>query len=246
MKKLLSILSAGLFALLAFSCVTEEFATFDETKATAPVIGSYELGEKALTIAYTPGAFNMGFNEKVPVNHSLILATVDGKPVNKAITASFKESEVSVTINNLAKALIALGYQEGNVVSLDMFIRASLQAPSQDNGRNGHVDSQGHVTISGFEVFIPVTQGNPWEAFTEKSEWSLIGSIASTGNGWNKDETVYKTPDGKQHVAKNIKLTPDDQFKFRKDGGWDVNRGAPGDVEPYVMKAGDDVEATQN
>ena len=246
MKKFLSIFSACLLSLLAFSCVNEEFATFDETKATAPVLGSYELGEKALTGSYTPGAFNMGFNDKMPVNHSLILASVDGKTVNKALSASFKDTEFSVSINNIAKALVALGYQEGAVVSLDMFIRASMQGTSQDNGRNGHVDSQGHITISGFEVIIPVVQGNPWEEFTEKSKWSLIGKIASTSNDWTKDEPVYMTPDGTKHVAKNIKLTPDDQFKFRFDAKWDDNRGAPGDVEPYVMNAGDEVEATPN
>ena len=82
MKKLLSILSAGLLALVAFSCVKEEFATFDDSKATAPVIGSYEMGEKALTISFTPGAFNTGFNDKMPVNHSIILASVNGKTVN--------------------------------------------------------------------------------------------------------------------------------------------------------------------
>ena len=246
MKKFLSIFSACLLSLLAFSCVNEEFATFDETKATAPVLGSYELGEKALTGSYTPGAFNMGFNDKMPVNHSLILASVDGKTVNKALNASFKDTEFSVSINNIAKALVALGYQEGAVVSLDMFIRASMQAASQDNGRNGHVDSQGHITISGFEVVVPVAQGNPWEEFTEKSKWSLIGSIASTGNAWNKDEPAYMTPDGTKHVAKNIKLTPDDQFKFRFEAKWDDNRGAPGDTEPYVMNAGDEVEATPN
>ena len=246
MKKLLSILSAGLLALVAFSCVKEEFATFDDSKATAPVIGSYEMGEKALTISFTPGAFNTGFNDKMPVNHSIILASVNGKTVNKPLTASIKDGQASVSVSNLSKALIALGCQEGDVVSMDIFIRASMQAPSQDNGRNGFVDSQGLITISGFEVVVPVTQGNPWETFTEKSDWSLIGSIASTGNGWNKDETAYTTPDGKQHVAKNIKLTPDDQFKFRYKGGWDVNRGAPGDDEPYKMNAGDEVEAVQN
>ena len=246
MKKILSIISAGLLALVAFSCVDEDFATFDETKATAPVLGSYELGEKALTATFTPGAFNADFNQKMPVNHSLILASVDGKAVNKVLTASVKDDQISVTITNLAKALIALGYQEGAVVTLDMFIRASMQATSQDNGRNGHVDSQGHITVSGFEVFIPVVQGNPWADFTEKSKWSLIGSIASTGNGWNADEVAYTTADGKQHVAKNIKLTPDDQFKFRFDGKWDVNRGAPGDEEPYVVTLGAEVEATQN
>ena len=246
MKKLLSILSVGLLALVTFSCVKEDLVTFDETKATAPVIGSYELGEKALTVTYTPGAFNTGFNQKMPVNHSLILASVDGKAVNKAVTATVKDGEISATITNLAKMLGSLGYPEGSVVTLEMFVRASMQDAARDNGRNGHVDSQGHITISGFEVVIPVVQGNPWVEFTEKSKWSLIGSIASTGNGWNADETAYMTPDGTKHVVKNIKLTPDDQFKFRFDAKWDDNRGAPGDVEPYVMNAGDEVEATPN
>ena len=246
MKKLLSILSVGLLALVTFSCVKEDLVTFDETKATAPVVGSYELGEKALTVTYTPGSFNTGFNQKMPVNHSLILASVDGKSVNKPVTATVKDGEISASITNLAKMLVSLGYQEGAVVTLEMFVRASMQDTARDNGRNGHVDSQGTITISGFEVVIPVIQGNPWVEFTEKSKWSLIGSIASTGNGWNADETAYMTPDGTKHVVKNIKLTPDDQFKFRFDAKWDDNRGAPGDVEPYVMNAGDEVEATPN
>ena len=246
MKKFLSIFSACLLSLLAFSCVNEEFATFDETKATAPVLGSYELGEKALTGSYTPGAFNMGFNDKMPVNHSLILASVDGKTVNKALNASFKDTEFSVSINNIAKALVALGYQEGAVVSLDMFIRASMQAASQDNGRNGHVDSQGHITISGLEVVVPVVQGNPWVDFTEKSPLGLIGSIASTGNGWNQDEPMYMTEDGTKHVAKNIKLTKDDAFKIRTAGSWnDVDLGGPGDTKPYVVEIGSSFEATE-
>ena len=243
MKKFLSIFSACLLSLLAFSCVNEEFATFDETKATAPVLGSYELGEKALTGSYTPGAFNMGFNDKMPVNHSLILASVDGKTVNKALNASFKDTEFSVSINNIAKALVALGYQEGAVVSLDMFIRASMQASSQDNGRNGHVDSQGHINISGFEVVIPVVQGNPWVDFTQKSPLGLIGSIASTGNSWNSDEPMYMTEDGTMHVAKNIVLTASDEFKIRTINSWsDVDLGGPGD-EKYVAEVGSAFEA---
>ena len=68
MKKIFSILTVGLVALATFSCVKEEFATFDETKATAPVLGSYEVGEKAITATFTPGAFNMGFNDKQYAN----------------------------------------------------------------------------------------------------------------------------------------------------------------------------------
>ena len=245
MKKFLSILSTVLLAFVAFSCVKEEFVTYDDTRATAPVLGSYEMGEKALTATFTPGAFNAGFNDKMPVNHSLILASVDGKTVNKPLTASIKDGQISVSVTNLAKTLVSLGYPEGSVVSLDMFIRASMQAPNQDNGRNGHVDSQGHITVSGFEVVIPVVQGNPWVDFTEKSPLGLIGSIASTGNAWNADEPMFMTEDGTKHVAKNIKLAEGDAFKIRTAGSWsDVDLGGPGDTKPYMVEIGSSFEAT--
>nr|MCR5710345.1 hypothetical protein [Bacteroidales bacterium] len=69
-KTLFSILFASVLALFATSCLPdEEFATFNSATAVAPVIGSYDLGDKALTIDFTPGKFNMGFNGKMPVNH---------------------------------------------------------------------------------------------------------------------------------------------------------------------------------
>ena len=50
MKKVLSILFAGVIALLATACLPDDdFASFDPSKATAPVLGSYELGPKALS-----------------------------------------------------------------------------------------------------------------------------------------------------------------------------------------------------
>ena len=38
MKKILSIISAGVLALMAASCVQEDLKTFDPSKATAPVL----------------------------------------------------------------------------------------------------------------------------------------------------------------------------------------------------------------
>ena len=46
-------------------------------------------------------------------------------------------------------------------------------------------------------------------------------------------------------VRKNVALTTGDQFKVRYMSSWDVNRGAPGDVEPFVMGT-DAIAATQN
>ena len=242
--RLFTILAAGLVALGFVSCVKENMTVFDASKATAPVLNSFDVTEDGVSATYTPGVFNQNFNQKMPVNHSLVIVNVNGINVMKTVNASVKDGVITATTTNLSKALIALGYNEGDSVDIEMVIRASMQEVSKDNGRNGHVDSQGKIQVNGFIVTIPVVQGNPWKEYTQPSTWGLIGSIASTGNNWNADGPMYSTEDGKKHVAMKVLLTPDDQFKVRKDGGWDTNFGAPGDTEPYVMELDTPIEAT--
>jgi hypothetical protein len=228
------------------SCVREQMTVFDATKATAPVLNSYDVTEDGVSASFTPGVFNQSFNQKMPVNHSLVIVSAGGNTVTKTVTASVKDGQASATVANLSKALMALGYNEGDTVDFDMVVRASMQEVSKDNGRNGYVDSEGRIQVRGFVVTIPVPQGNPWKEFTQPSTWGMIGSIASTGNNWNADGPMYMTEDGTKHVAMKVLLTPDDQFKVRKDGGWDTNFGAPGDTEPFVMEVGTAIEATPN
>ena len=243
-KRIVSILAAGLVALGFVSCVREQMTVFDATKATAPVLNSYDVTEEGVSASFTPGVFNQSFNQKMPVNHSLVIVSAGGNTVTKTVTASVKDGQASATVANLSKALMALGYNEGDTVDFDMVVRASMQEVSKDNGRNGYVDSEGRIQVRGFVVTIPVPQGNPWKEFTQPSTWGMIGSIASTGNNWNADGPMYMTEDGNKHVAMKVLLTPDDQFKVRKDGSWDTNFGAPGDTEPYVMEVGTAIEAT--
>lgn len=244
MKKIFSILSAALVAFAAVSCMQEKMTVFDPAKATAPVLASYEVTDAGITATYNPGSFNQNFNTNMPVNHSLVITSVNGATANKMVSATFKDGTVSASVANISKALMALGCAEESYASFDMVIRASMQDVSKDNGLNGHVDSEGKISVSDFFVKVPEVKGNPWKEYTESSPWSLIGSIASTGNSWNKDEPGYMVTDGNKHVVMKITLTPDDQFKFRKDGGWDTNFGAPGDTEPFVMTVGEAIEAT--
>ena len=243
-KRIVSILAAGLVALGFVSCVREQMTVFDATKATAPVLNSYDVTEDGVSASFTPGVFNQSFNQKMPVNHSLVIVSAGGNTVTKTVTASVKDGQANATVANLSKALMALGYNEGDTVDFEMVVRASMQEVSKDNGRNGYVDSEGRIQVRGFVVTIPVPQGNPWKEFTQPSTWGMIGSIASTGNSWNADGPMYMTEDGTKHVAMKVFLTPDDQFKVRKDGSWDTNFGAPGDTEPYVMEVGTAIEAT--
>lgn len=68
---------------------------------------------------------------------------------------------------------------------------------------------------------------NPYKDWTASDVWSVIGSIASTGNSWGNDEPMISN--GKWWVCRKLKLTSKDEFKFRKDHDWGVNIGLDGD-----------------
>ena len=74
------------------------------------------------------------------------------------------------------------------------------------------------------------------------SEWSIIGALL--GKSWDTDWVAAKN--GDIYVVKNVKLGASDQFKFRKDKAWTENRGAEGDVEPFVMTAGTAISVVHN
>ena len=72
-------------------------------------------------------------------------------------------------------------------------------------------------------------QEDPYAAYTEVSPWSVIGSF----NSWGGDEEMVTN--GKLHVCKDITLAAGDEFKLRKDAGWDVNFGYADGVETYTL-----------
>ncbi len=235
MKRIISILSAGVIALMAVSCVQEQLVTFDTSKATAPVLNSYQVTETEITAAYTAGAFNQGFNQKMTPSHTLAIVSVDGKNASKTVSTSDKNGVLTLKNATLAKALIALGQAEGSTVSVSLAVRASMQDLSKDNGINGFVDSEGTISIPSFEVVIPEVIGSPYADYTEESDWSVIGALSAYDINWDGDLEMFATEDGTKFVAKAVTIKKGDQFKFRKDLAWDTNYGASGDVEPYVI-----------
>ena len=224
MKKVYSIFAAGVLALLALSCVKEEHAVFDTSKATAPVLVSYEQGADAITASYTPGVFKQGFNEKMTPYHSLALVSLDGQKVSKTLTTTDKDGVLTLKNVNLAKTLMTLGKAEGSTASVELAVRASAQEPSKDNGRNGYVDSDGHITISSFEVVIPEVVGSPYADYTEASNWTVIGALSAYEINWDGDLNMWTDGAG-NHVAAHVKLAAGDEFKFRQDQDWAVNMG---------------------
>ena len=224
MKKILTIM-AGVLALAATSCVKESHTVFDASKATAPVLNSYSIeSDDVITATYTPAVFKQGFNEKMAPNHSFALVSVDGKAVSKTLTTSDKDGVLTLKKVNLAKALMTLGAAEGSTVSVELAVRASVQDPSKDNGRNGFVDSDGHISIASFEVVIPEVVGSPYIDYTEASDWSVIGALSQYEISWDGDLNMWTDGEG-NHVAAHVKLAAGDEFKFRQGQDWAVNMG---------------------
>ena len=223
MKKIFSLLFVSVIAFAAVSCYPDDLAVFDSSKATAPVLGSYEVGDKAITASFTPGAFNQTFNKAVQPNHFFVMTQVDGKSVSKAVTSSIKDGVLTASKNSLNNTLIAMGYAEGDIVNFTLRVRASMQTNAGDNGRNGYVDSQSAIEVSNFEIVFP--KGSPYQEYTETSPFSVIGSLSAYGISWDGDLEMWMTPDGNLHVAKCVTINAGDEFKFRKDQDWGVNYG---------------------
>ncbi|MBO6064112.1 MAG: hypothetical protein J6P62_09095, partial [Bacteroidales bacterium] len=230
MKKYISILSAGLMAVSALvSCVKEQFAVYDASKAKAPVLLSYTVTDDNVTIDYTPGSFGQDFNKEMPVNHFVLLKSVAGQATEMVVPSTDKGNQLVITVANLSKTLISMGYEEGQRVALEMVIRATMQDVARDNRRNGFTESDGSINISDYEIFLP--SGDPYARYTEKSEWGLVGSF----NGWGSDPDVEMWTNGTLHVAKGVTLAAGDEVKYRKNSSWDENFGYAEGVSSYTL-----------
>lgn len=232
MKKFLSIIAAGTLALLALSCVKEEKAVFDATKATAPVLKEVTVGDN-VAVLYTPAVFNMEFNQEMKTFHTLALVSVGGQDANVTLTTKNEGNTLTLTGKNLTNTLKARGYKALDQVALVMVVRGSIQDPSRGI-TNGYVDSKEQYSFNWTLPEESSGDNDPYAGW-EKSTWGVTGSIASADLNWNGD--IEMLTDGTWHVAKNVVLSTSDQFKFRKDGGWDANFGAGPDIteEPYVV-----------
>ena len=119
----------------------------------------------------------------------------------------------------------ATGDTEPYVVTVDTPIGAA------NGGKNLSVPADGTYVI----VYDPASE----QMSISSSVIGLIGDF----NGWSGDEFMYYAGEGKFYAYNRCY---EGGWKVRFNAGWDVNRGAPGDVEPYEMASGSSVTATQN
>ena len=224
MKKLALYILAVVAGIAAVSCVREEKATYDISQATPPVINNFVTDEDGnVFVTFTPGTLGMSFNEKMPVNHSLVLLKADDKEASRVLTSSVEGNVISTTVKSLSRGLATLGYVDGDVVKeVEISLRASLQEQSKDNGLNGYVESLERVTLKNVLVVLP--QDSPYKEYEKLSAWTIIGSIAAYEMSWDKDLSMW-TDGNHNYVAAHVNLAKGDEFKFRKDLDWTENFG---------------------
>lgn len=221
MKRILSIITAGCLALLAFSCAkVEEKAVVDISKATAPVLQSFT-AEDDIVVTYTPAVFTMGFNEKMATYHTLAMVSVEGKASNVTLSTKNDGSHLTLTRKTLVNALKVRGFEPLDVVSVELVVRGAIQNPSEGI-TNAFVDSEGKATVS---VEMPEDAvGCPYEEYTEDSNWSVIGALSAYGINWDGDLNMWTDGNG-NYVAPHVVLKAADEVKFRQDLAWTVNVG---------------------
>lgn len=222
---------------LAASCTQVDKTVVSSGKSVAPVIvaGSTAGG---LTATYTPGELVVN-GETVArklVYHFFAAVKINDTDVSLAVASkdNTETNTVTATAATINSLLVSRGYENGTQVKVIFVLRAGLSSVAN----TGYVDSEEtlEMDITVKAVVDELKYFSDYSDYTEVSRWSVIGSITSTGNGWNKDEAM-KT-NGVAHVCEGLELKSTDQFKFRYDAGWDTNIGAEGGTEPFVMAIG--------
>ena len=127
----------------------------------------------------------------------------------------------------------------GAAGSVEPFIMGDDAIQAVPNGKNLGVAADGEYDVwydEGNEILFVVPAGQALQY------WGVVGNLTDWGG--KPDFIMYK--EGDFYTHKGIEFTTDHQFKIRQNSDWTVNRGAPGDVEPFKVDANSVVDATQN
>ena len=83
------------------------------------------------------------------------------------------------------------------------------------------------------------TEPEPEGPVTEPDRWGVVGTITE----WGTQADLYMSEVAENlFVRMGVTLTDADAFKVRFNNGWDINYGAAGDVEPFAVTVGEELE----
>lgn len=83
------------------------------------------------------------------------------------------------------------------------------------------------------------TEPEPEGPVTEPDRWGVVGTITE----WGGQADLYMSEVAENlFVRMGVTVTDADAFKVRFNNGWDINYGAAGDVEPFAVTVGEELE----
>ena len=98
--------------------------------------------------------------------------------------------------------------------------------PVYQDGANLKVQYDGIFDIYYFEeagLLLFVDAYDPYPAYTEESEWSIIGNLPIYSINW--DDDLQMVTDGSSHAFFGLELNASDSFKFRQNQSWAYDLG---------------------
>ena len=108
----------------------------------------------------------------------------------------------------------------------NMPIVAPDAGPVYQDGYNLKVEYNGTFDIYYFEeaeLLLFVDAYDPYPAYTEESEWSIIGNLPIYSINW--DDDLQMVTDGSSHAFFGLELNASDSFKFRQNQSWAYDLG---------------------
>ena len=83
------------------------------------------------------------------------------------------------------------------------------------------------------------TEPEPEGPVTEPDRWGVVGTFTE----WGKQADLYMSEVAENlFVRMGVTLTDADAFKVRFNNDWNINYGAAGDVEPFAVTVGEELE----
>ncbi len=232
MKKILSIILAGLTLFLLGSCSKVERPVYDPANNVAPVLEGITVltestvlnndmaNETFAEFVITPASFGV----KVSIKYTIYMG-VQG--------ADFAESEIVLTTTALpgedGKIRATISVAEINEFALSLApaatettfeFKVSANMIGDDSSTNIVLDGDGvkTVTLTSYEPPKPEAAANAWGVCGTITDWGsdILMTEFYTGSGvWVSEPIKFKNTD--------------DQYKFRQGAAWDVNYGGAAD-----------------
>lgn len=209
-------------------------------KYTAPVVHEWAIAGTFNEWSTTANPMELVDGYYVAKNVTGLNFTAQDGPNNTTSTTGFqfinngawKGSEGQVTAGTWAWVW--------NDNGTNIYVYGAAAETKYDIYLNPTPDAGGGIKFVVVAAGTPMPEDKPADEEVVVGYWAVVGTMS----GWG--DYAKMTIDGDWHVAENVKLTTSDQFKFRADENWDVERGAEVGSDGVIIVDGEETAVVKN